>query len=181
MIRLGNPILRTKAEPISQKELKTKTFQNFLDKLSNTLTKGLGVGIAAPQVGVCKRVIVVSIDHKRSPQYDGKKEFPLTILVNPKVIRQSEEIKEDWEGDLSADIRGLVPRSVSCTVTGINRQGDEVTFELQDDFHARVFQHEIDHLDGIMFLDRVKKTKSYSETKEWRKYWKGKDPKELPF
>ena len=111
MIQLGNPILRTKSKSVPLKELQTKTFQKFLDKLSNTLTKGLGVEIAAPQVGINKRVIVVSIDHKRSPQYDAKKEFPLTIIVNPIVVKHANEIKEDWEGDLSVDIRGLVPRS----------------------------------------------------------------------
>lgn len=179
MIRLGNPILRTKSEEVSLQELHTQKFQLFLDRLRNTLTKGLGVGIAAPQVGVSKRVIVVNIDHKRSPQYESKKEFPLVILMNPKVIKQSSETKEDWEGDLSANIRGLVPRSVTCIVTGINRHGAEVTFDLQDDFHARVFQHEIDHLDGIMFLDKVKTVKSFSETGMWKKYWKGKDPKKI--
>lgn len=181
LIRLGNPILRQVAQPVSLKELQTKTFQKFLDKLTQTLTKDLGVGIAAPQVGVSKRIIVVGIDFSRSPQYNNKKEFPLTIVINPKITKHASETREDWEGDLSADIRGLVPRPVTCTVTGLDREGKEVTYDLQDDFHARVFQHEIDHLDGIMFLDKVKRTKSFSETIPWRKYWKGKDIKKLPF
>jgi len=177
MIRLGNPILRKKSEPVTLKELSTKTFQKFLDKLINTLTNGAGVGIASPQVGISKRIIVVGIDFKRCPQYDNKKEFPLTIVINPKITKESKETKEDWEGDLSADIRGIVPRAVTCTVVGIDREGKEVIYDLQDDFHARVFQHEIDHLDGIMFLEKVQEVKSFSETKMWRKYWKGKDPK----
>ena len=98
----------------------------------------------------------------------------MTIVINPKVSNRSKKIKEDWEGDLSVDLRGLVPRSVSCVVTGLNRDGREVTLDLQDDFHARVFQHEIDHLDGIMFLDKVKKKETFCEYAMWKKYWKGK-------
>lgn len=118
MVLLGNPILRQKSKEVSLTELQSKAFQEKLDKLENTLTKGLGVGIAAPQVGISKRVIVVSIESKRSPQYNGKKEFPLQTIINPKIVTKSKEIKEDWEGDLSADIRGLVPRSLTCVVSG---------------------------------------------------------------
>lgn len=174
MIRLGNPILRVKSKPVLQKELKTKLFQKFLDKLVITCLKNDGVGIAAPQVGVNKRIIVIIIDPK-NPRYENKTPFPLTIIINPQVVNSSKIIKEDWEGDLSADLRGLVPRPVTCTVVGLNRVGQEVKYDLIDDFHARVFQHEIDHLDGIMFLDRVKRTRSFSEYETWKKYWKGKD------
>lgn len=174
MIRLGNPILRAKSKPVVLKEIKTKSFQKFLDKLVATCLKNDGVGIAAPQVGVNKRIIVVTIDPK-NPRYENKNPFPLTIVINPKIISMSQDIKEDWEGDLSADLRGLVPRPVSCIVVGLNREGQEVQYDLQDDFHARVFQHEIDHLNGILFLDKVKKKKSFSEYETWKKYWKGKD------
>ncbi len=110
----------------------------------------------------------------QNPRYPDKKPFPLTIVINPKVSKKSKEIKEDWEGDLSVNLRGLVPRPVSCRVIGIDREGRDVSYDLQDDFHARVFQHEIDHLDGIMFLDKVKKKESFSEYEMWKKYWKGK-------
>lgn len=174
MIRLGNPILRTKSKPVSSKELKTKSFQKFLDKLVATCLKNDGVGIAAPQVGINKRVIVVTVDPK-NPRYENKSPFPLTIVINPKIASLSKEIKEDWEGDLSANLRGLVPRSITCTVTGLDREGQEVQYSVTNDFHARVFQHEIDHLDGIMFLDKVKKKKSFSEYETWKIYWKNKD------
>ena len=174
MIRLGNPILRTKSKAVSVKEIKTQRFQNFLDKLIRTCVKNDGVGIASPQVGVNKRIIVVIVDPK-NPRYQNKNPFPLTVIINPKIISLSKEIKEDWEGDLSANLRGLVPRAVSCSVIGFDRHGKEVRSDLTDDFHARVFQHEIDHLDGIMFLDKVKNKKSFSEYEEWKKYWKGKD------
>jgi len=180
MIRLGNPILRQKSTDVSLEELHTKEFQAFLDTLVATCLKNDGVGIAAPQVGMNKRVIVVIVDPK-NPRYEGKNPFPLTIVINPVVTKTSEEIKEDWEGDLSADLRGLVPRPISCTVVGLDREGKKVEFDLKDDFHARVFQHEIDHLDGIMFLDKVQKTKSFSEYETWKKHWKGKKVEDLIF
>lgn len=173
MIRLGNPILRQKSKPVPLKKIKTKSFQKFLDRLVQTCLKNNGAGIAAPQVGKNERIVVVHVDPK-NPRYPNKKPFPLTIVINPKISKRSEQKKEDWEGDLSVNLRGLVPRSVSCIVTGLGRNGEEVQYDLQDDFHARVFQHEIDHLDGIMFLDKVKKKESFSEYEMWKKYWKGK-------
>ena len=173
MVRLGNPILRTKSVPVLIKELQTKSFQIFLDNLAATCLKNDGVGIAAPQVGILKRVIVVTVD-PQNPRYLNKEFFPLTIIINPKIIEKSKEIKEDWEGDLSADLRGLVPRSIFCKVTGLDRNGKEITYDLQNDFHARVFQHEIDHLDGIMFLDKVKRKHSFSEYDQWKLYLKEK-------
>ena len=178
LVHLGNPILRKKSISVTPKEIQTKTFQNFLDALVQTCLKNNGVGIAAPQVGVNKRVIVVHVD-PHNPRYQNKQPFPLTIIINPDVIKFAKEIKEDWEGDLSADLRGLVPRPIACTVMGLDRQGQEVTYELNDDFQARVFQHEIDHLDGVMFLDKVTRKESFSEYKQWKKYWKDKNLTEL--
>lgn len=173
LIRLGNPILRKKSRPIPKTRLQSKAFQKFLDTLAKTCLKNRGAGIAAPQIGKNIRVIVAYVD-PNNPRYPGRKYFPLTIIVNPKVVKRSKEIKEDWEGDLSVNLRGLVPRPSSCTVIGLDRFGKDVTFDLKDDFHARVFQHEIDHLDGIMFLDKVKRKESFSEYEMWKKYWKDK-------
>lgn len=173
LIYLGNPILREKSRPVLRTRLASPAFQKFLDKLAKTCVKNKGVGIAAPQVGKNIRVIVVSVD-PANPRYTGKKYFPLTIIINPKIVSKSDEMKEDWEGDLSVDLRGLVPRPVSCVVTGLDRIGQEVTFTLKNDFHARVFQHEIDHLDGVMFLDKVRKKESFCTYEMWKKYWKDK-------
>ncbi len=171
IIRLGHPKLRMRSTAVTKRELQTKRFQTFLDKLANICIKNSGVGIAAPQVGVNKRVIVVHVDPKNS-RYPDKKPFPLTIVINPKVIARSKMKKEDWEGDLSASIRGLVPRAKTCTVVGLDREGNSIELKLIYDFHARVFQHEIDHLDGKMFIDKVKNKKTISELAEWKKYWK---------
>jgi len=173
LIRLGNPILRSKSQPVPLEKIKTVSFQAFLDKLAKTCLAHQGAGIAAPQVGKNIRVIVVHVDPK-NPRYPGRKYFPLTIVINPQISNPSKKMQEDWEGDLSVDLRGLVPRSLQCTVTGLDRNGKEVTFDLQNDFHARVFQHEIDHLDGVMFVDKVEKKESLSTYEMWKKYWKDK-------
>src|SRR5579862_7764091 len=97
LTRLGNPVLRKKSQFVSIAKIRTKSFQKFLDKLAKTCLKNKGVGIAAPQVGKNIRVIVVHVD-PNNPRYLDKKYFPLTIVINPKVISRSDEIKEDWEG-----------------------------------------------------------------------------------
>src|SRR6185437_1331155 len=94
LIYLGNPILRQKSAPVPKTRLQSKAFQKFLDRLAKTCLKNKGVGIAAPQVGKNIRVIVVSVD-PRNPRYEGKKYFPLTIVINPKISSKSDEIKED--------------------------------------------------------------------------------------
>lgn len=173
IVRLGHPALRAKSEAVTKEELASKRFQNFLDGLAKVCVDNKGVGIAAPQVGVNKRVIVVHVDPK-NPRYKGKRPFPLTIIINPKVVSKSKETKEDWEGDLSANIRAMVPRAKQCKVVGLDREGRKVEFSLKYDFHARVFQHEIDHLDGKFLIDRVKRFETVSELAEWKKYWKNK-------
>ena len=173
IVRLGNPALRKKSRAVSKQELATKVFQTFLDDLAAICDANNGAGIAAPQVGVNQRVIVVHVDPK-NPRYPDKKPFPLTVVINPKVVAHSKVVKEDWEGDLSCGLRALVPRPDKCIVTGLNRQGDIVKYDLDYDFHARVFQHEIDHLNGVFLIDKVRRMETISELPEWEKYWKGK-------
>ena len=173
IVRLGHPALRAKSRAVSIKELKTKSFQIFLDDLAKICIKNDGVGISAPQVNVNRRVIVIYVDPK-NPRYPGKKPFPLTILINPKIIKRSKLLKEDWEGDLSCSFRALVPRPKTCLVNGLDRNGKKIEFNLNYDFHARVFQHEIDHLKGVFLIDRVKRKETIAELSEWKKFWKNK-------
>jgi peptide deformylase len=173
IVRLGHPALRAKSRPVTKAQLADPDYQKFLDELATICVANQGAGIAAPQVGINQRVIVVHVD-PANPRYPGKQPFPLTIVVNPRVTSRSRETAEGWEGDLSVGIRGLVPRPVSCAVSGWDRHGNPVHFDLTYDFHARVFQHEIDHLDGKFFIDRVKRHETLSELAEWEKYWKDK-------
>ncbi len=173
IIRIGHPSLRARSVRVLKSDLKNTEFQKFLDNLASICVNNDGAGIAAPQVGVNKRVIVVHVD-PTNPRYPHKKAFPLTIVLNPKIISRSKKMKDDWEGDLSSNIRAVVPRPIKCVVQGINREGQIVRYDLDNDFHARVFQHEIDHLNGIFLLDKVKRKETITEYKEWKKYWKGK-------
>lgn len=173
VVRLGHPALRKKSRAVSSAELATPAFQAFLDDLAETCVQGGGVGIAAPQVGVNQRVIVVHVD-PANPRYPGKQPFPLTIVVNPRILSRSAKLVEGWEGDMSANIRALVPRAETCVVAGIDRHGQPVSYDLTNDFHARVFQHEIDHLEGKFFIDHVKRKDTITELAEWEKYWKNK-------
>lgn len=138
IVRLGNPVLRAKSTSVSPASLKSKSFQKFLDDLTKTCLENNGAGIAAPQVGKNVRVIVVHVDPK-NPRYPNKKPFPLTIIVNPRIIKKSQAKKDDWEGDLSAGLRALVPRAKTCQVVGLDRFGKKISFDLNYDFHARVF------------------------------------------
>lgn len=171
IIHLGHPALRAKSTTVTKKELESKKFQSFLDDLCAICDANNGVGIAAPQVGINKRVIIVHVDPK-NPRYPGKKPFPLTVTVNPEVVERSKALEEGWEGDLSANLRGIVSRSDACVVEGLDRSGNPVRYELNNGFHARVFQHEIDHLSGIMMIDRVERKETICELPEWEKYWK---------
>ena len=119
-------------------------------------------------------MIVVHID-PNNPRYPGKKPFPLTVVINPRITKRSKTLQEDWEGDLSANLRAKVPRPDCCTVEGLDRDGNKVMFDLDYSFHARVFQHEIDHLSGVMMIDRVKRKETICELPEWEKYWKDKE------
>jgi peptide deformylase len=171
IIHLGHPALRAKSTAVAKKDLQSKKFQAFLDDLCTICGANNGVGIAAPQVGVNKQVIVVHVDPK-NPRYPGKKPFPLTVIVNPRVIERSKSIEEGWEGDLSANLRAIVARPDRCVVVGLDRSGNKVRYELDYSFHARVFQHEIDHLSGVMMIDRVKRKETICELPEWEKFWK---------
>jgi peptide deformylase len=173
IVHLGHPALRAKSAAVTRRELKTKTFQKFLDRLCAICDANEGVGIAAPQVGVNKRIIVVHVDPK-NPRYPDKKPFPLTVVLNPKIIKKSKAVEDGWEGDLSASLRAVVPRAKTCVVTGLDRQGNPLRLDLDYGFHARVFQHEIDHLSGVMMIDRVKRRETICELPEWKKYWKDK-------
>jgi peptide deformylase len=171
IVRLGHPALREKSQRVSRANLGKPDFQVFLDDLAETCVAGNGVGIAAPQVGVNLRVIVVHVD-PTNPRYPDKRAFPLTLVINPRITQRSVERSEDWEGDMSAGIRGLVPRAIQCVVVGLDRSGKPISFKLDYDFHARVFQHEIDHLNGKFFTDRMRRRDSLTEVAEWEKYWR---------
>jgi len=167
--RLGNPVVRQTAREVDPREISSADFQRLLDDMVETMREYDGVGLAAPQVHVPKRVAVLEVtDHPRYPHIER---IPLTFLINPVVVPVGEETEEDWEGCLSIpELRGKVPRFKAVRVSALGRQGEKLEFVARN-FHARVIQHEVDHLNGMVYLDRMKDLRSLSYLLEWQRYW----------
>jgi peptide deformylase len=162
--RMGHPVLRAKARPVDKAELKTPTVQQFIDNMIDTMYEYSGVGLAAPQVHESLRVFVAMLDA------DGKGEGDAVAFVNPELIVIGDQTVEGWEGCLSIpEIRGRVPRAQHLKVSALDRNGKRFELELKD-FPARVVQHETDHLDGVLFLDRMRAFESLTYLEEYSRY-----------
>ncbi len=169
--RLGNPILRQVAQPVNLKELSDpdSEIQRFIDDMVEVMRKEGGVGLAAPQVSRSVQVVILeSLNNKR---YPGRGDIPLTVLVNPVITRYGKEIRSGWESCLSLiDFRGLVPRSTEVTVEAYTREGKKIRIEAEG-FLAVVLQHEIDHLNGLVFIDRMEDFTKLAYMEEFETYW----------
>jgi peptide deformylase len=175
IIQLGNPILRQTAEPIA--DLTDELLQKLIDDLIATAASSNGVGIAAPQVARSYRLLVVA--SRPTPRYPHAPTMEPTAMLNPKIVARSAELVKDWEGCLSVPgIRGLVPRHRAIEVEYSDRQGELQRQELTD-FVARIFQHEYDHLDGMVFLDRVESTQELMTEQEYQKMMNGERSSEV--
>ncbi|HEY3281198.1 MAG TPA: peptide deformylase [Armatimonadota bacterium] len=168
--RMGHPVLRRKTSAVDLETLQSEAFQQFLDDMVETMRDAEGVGLAAPQVYRPVRALVAEVKAGGSRD-SGQSGLPLTVLVNPKVVAASEELDAGWEGCLSIpDLRGMVPRARAIRVQALTREGEPQLVELVG-FYARVIQHEIDHLDGVLFLDRMTDLTSLTFLKEFERYW----------
>ncbi len=147
----GAEVLKQKAKAV---EVYTDPeFQNFIDELIRSGDENMGVGIAAPQVGNSLRVFILA--PKPSSRYPDSPTMEPMAIINPHIIRQAGEIHKDWEGCLSIPgYRGLVPRHTEIEVTFTTRHGEEIHTTYHD-FIARIFQHEYDHLEGILYSERM--------------------------
>ncbi len=163
--QLGNPILRRVAQPVEN--FADKAIEQLIDSLIATATSANGVGIAAPQVSQSYRLFIVA--SRPNPRYPKAPLMEPTAIINPKIVAYSPEIAKDWEGCLSIPgIRGLVPRYQAIEVEYTNRNGQVQRQELAD-FVARIFQHELDHLDGIVFVDRLESTQDLFTEQEYQR------------
>ncbi len=166
IVRLGHPTLRDIAQPVPRQVLGTPVFRAFARSLLASMFEAEGVGLASPQVAVGLRCFAYYI-----PSMGGPEAFAVAprVLVNP-VLSLGEEEVEDWEGCLSIPaLRGQVPRAHRLHIEALDVEGQPVSFEATG-FHARVLQHEYDHLDGIVFLDRMHSALSLAFEAEWRRY-----------
>jgi peptide deformylase len=162
--QLGNPVLRRQARPIQN--VRDERIQKLIDDLIATAISANGVGIAAPQVSQSIRLFIVA--SRPSPRYPHAPTMEPTAMIDPKIVSHSAEIVKDWEGCLSIPgIRALVPRYQAIEVEYTSRDGELHQRELTD-FVARIFQHEYDHLDGIVFLDRVENTGDMMTEQEYQ-------------
>jgi peptide deformylase len=167
--RLGHPVLRKVTETVSQRELQSPPLQQLIDDMIETMKEYEGVGLAADQVHESKQIAVLEVAD--NPRYPEKPRVPLTVLVNPTIAPLSEDMEEDWEGCLSIpDLRGMVPRYKSIRVQALDREGKEIDF-VANEFHARVIQHEFDHLNGKVYLDRMRDFSTLTFLQEFARYW----------
>ena len=167
---MGHPVLRSKTRPIEKSELKTVVVQKLIDDMIDTMTEYHGVGLAAPQVHEGLRLFVAALDPEHEGGQDEDEDPEPLVIVNPEIAVLGGEVVEDWEGCLSIpDIRGRVPRAREIRVRALDRHGDRIELRAHD-FSARVIQHETDHLDGILFFDRMKSFQSLTFLDEYSRY-----------
>lgn len=164
--RMGHPVLREKAVAVAQEEIAQPGFQEFIDSMQATMLEYEGVGLAAPQVHVSKRVVVF---HEGAGLVDAQGE-PVTALINPEITPIGDEEASMWEGCLSVPgLRGRVTRPAVVRLRALDRDGRTIELELEE-FDAVVAQHECDHLDGILYVDRIDSPQQLAFEKEFERF-----------
>jgi peptide deformylase len=157
VLRMGDPLLLERAQEVER--FGTPEIDALLTDMLDTMEALDGAGLAAPQIGVPLRVIIFGV--KRNPRYPDAEEVPYTVLVNPVVRPITQELEDGWEGCLSVPgMRGLVPRYRRISYSGFDQYGGRIEREVAD-FHARVVQHECDHLDGVLYPMRIKDMRNF--------------------
>jgi peptide deformylase len=167
--RLGHPVLRRVGDLLAPETIARAAFQQFVDDMIETMHEYDGVGLAAPQVHVSQQVAVLEVD--KHPRYPDAPSVPLTVLINPRLTPLTQETVDGWEGCLSIpEMRGIAPRYRELRVEALDRHGKPLDFVAKD-FHARVIQHEYDHLQGKVYLDRMPSLETLTHLLEWQRYW----------
>jgi peptide deformylase len=163
---MGHPVLRTRAHAIERAQIRTPAVQQLIDDMIETMVEYHGVGLAAPQVHEAVRIFVASLD-----QGDDEARSAPSVLINPELTPVGSEVVEDWEGCLSIpEIRGRVPRAREIVVRAYDRRGERIELRAHD-YPARVIQHETDHLDGVLFFDRMRSFETLTYLDEYSRYW----------
>ena len=166
--RLGHPVLRQVAEPVPPDQILTPAIQQFINDMIETMHEYDGAGLAAPQVHVSQQIVIMEVGP--NPRRPNAPSIPLTVYINPEIIPLTEEMEEDWEGCLSVPgLRGRVPRYTKIRLRAYDRQANRIDIAVQG-FHARVIQHECDHVQGKVYLDRMCSMESLTFVEEWMKY-----------
>ena len=170
--RLGHPVLRAKALPVPAEAILTAPIQRLIDDMFETMREYAGIGLAAPQVHEGLRLFVAGVRAGAVPEAlsDGA-EMPFITIINPQITVLNPVETGGWEGCLSIpDIRGMVPRPAEIRVKALNRDAQPIAFTASG-LPARVILHETDHLDGVLFFDRMKSFESLTFLDEYRRFW----------
>lgn len=161
--KLGNPILRKLAQPVDPAEIKGRAMQQFIDDMFETMVDAEGIGLAAPQVSRSQQIIVM--------ECRGESGFPQTVLINPTIVYYGPQQVEMWEGCLSVDgLRGKVTRPSMVKVRALDRHGSSLELDATG-LYAICVQHEMDHLLGKVFLDRMADLSTLTQLDEFEHYW----------
>ena len=175
--RMGHPVLRARAKAVDPGDINSPRFQQLIDDMFETMREYQGVGLAAPQVHVSLRLFVAGfspepgLDPDEDEEDRDQERVPLMALINPEITKLGSDADEDSEGCLSIpDIRGKVPRARQIVVRALDRKGKRIEVKASG-FTARVIQHETDHLDGVLFFDRMASFETLTFVDEFNRYW----------
>ena len=165
---MGHPVLRTSARLIEPDEIASPRIQQLIEDMFETMHDSQGIGLAGPQVHESIRLFVAGVD-------DEELTMRPVVMINPEITPIGSDVEEDWEGCLSIpDIRGRVSRATNIKVRALDRHGKSISMTA-DGFPARIIQHETDHLDGVLFFDRMTSYESLTFLEEYSRYWSKKD------
>lgn len=168
--RIGDPLLRQAAAAYPVGALSDADFTRLIDDMVAAMHAEGGIGIAAPQIGESVRVAIIAID-RASARYPNMADFPLTVFVNPHITVLDPTEQGHWEGCLSVpNLRGYVLRPRAVRVDFLDERGTHRSLDAEG-FLATVLQHEIDHLDGLLFIDRVRDTTKLATVENYTRYW----------
>ena len=172
--RMGHPVLRTRAKALEAADIKSPAIQQLIDDMFETMQEYQGVGLAAPQVHESVRIFVAGFPPRQDDDEDDDEEedrVPLMALINPEIAIIGADTADDWEGCLSIpDIRGRVTRAREIKVKAYDRRARRIEITARG-FTARVIQHENDHLDGVLFFDRMRSFETLTFLDEYTRYW----------
>jgi peptide deformylase len=185
IVQTGNPVLRRQARPLSAKEITGKEIRELIEQMRETMHKAPGVGLAAPQVGFPLQLAVIEDReeyHKEVAREQlaarERRPVPFHAIINPKIVERSAETADFFEGCLSlAGFSALVSRALRIRVECLNECGERRVIEASG-WYARILQHEIDHLGGTLYIDRMH-TRTFTSLENWNQFWKGKPVDEI--
>ena len=176
VLKMGHPLLREVARQVTEEEIQSQEFLQLVHDMHDTMKMEGGIGIAAPQIGVSKQVAIIELPEE-SERYEEVQKTPLLVIINPVLTVIDEEKKGYWEGCLSVPgLRGFVERPQKIKVDFTNLDLENQTLELEG-FLATVFQHELDHLWGTLYVDKIKDTKLLSYEEEFIQFFSNENSK----